>query len=86
MDFIVRKVKVNQRLSLVITTFLLPFFAHIPNAAYQASRSFGRLVPEEEIFLKVFLLYISVAAILVVWLRCGEQTFSSSTNLAPYEI
>ena len=34
----------------------------------------GPLVPEKKIF-KEFLPYMGMAAILVMWLRCGEQIF-----------
>ena len=59
-DLSAKKIKVNLRLS-----FFKLYWAHVPNAAYQAPWPLGPLLPGKKIF-KGFLPYIGVAAILVM--------------------
>ena len=71
--------KKGQGQPMVISFFKL-HWAYVPNTAYKAPGPLALLVPEKKILKVFFLLYLGVVAILVMWSRCGEQTFVPSTQ------
>ena len=70
----VKKVNVN-----LMSSFFQKLLGPCPQCCIPSPTSLGLSFPEKKIF-KGFLIYMNMAAILVLWPRCGEQTFLTQAH------